>query len=236
VLEALGATVLHLPAIEVRPPRETGPLDEALRRLETFDWIAFTSANAVTAVADRLSALGRPAGAGAPLPRLAVVGEATADEVRRALGDAEVALQPESGGSAADLLAAWRRLGVRGARVLLPVSSRGRDELERGLVSEGAAVTRVVAYEVGAPPGLSAELDACLAAGPDLFVFASPSAGQGLMDAGRERLLGRPAVAIGPTTARALEEAGWHVAGVAASPSVEGLRAAVVQALRSPSA
>ena len=53
-LRSLGASVIHLPAIAIEPPQDAGPLDEALRRLDQYDWIAFTSRNAVTSVLDRL--------------------------------------------------------------------------------------------------------------------------------------------------------------------------------------
>ncbi|MFI5006451.1 MAG: uroporphyrinogen-III synthase, partial [Solirubrobacterales bacterium] len=49
-----GAAVLEVPAIEVVPPEDVRPLDAALSRRESYDWIAFTSANAVHAVRDRL--------------------------------------------------------------------------------------------------------------------------------------------------------------------------------------
>ena len=52
--------MIELPAIEVVPPEDPGPLDAALRGLEAYGWIAFTSANAVRAVANRLPALGLP--------------------------------------------------------------------------------------------------------------------------------------------------------------------------------
>src|SRR3712207_9030738 len=44
-LEALGAEVFEFPTIEIRPPEDFGPLDEAIRALDSFDWIVFTSVN-----------------------------------------------------------------------------------------------------------------------------------------------------------------------------------------------
>src|SRR5258708_16343816 len=58
-LEELGAEVLPLPVIEIRPPLDPGPLDRAIARLETYDWIIFTSANGVQGFLDRLDASGR---------------------------------------------------------------------------------------------------------------------------------------------------------------------------------
>ena len=53
-LEELGAEVLLLPVIEIRPPADPGPLDRAMACLDTYDWLIFTSANGVAAFVDRL--------------------------------------------------------------------------------------------------------------------------------------------------------------------------------------
>jgi len=57
-LRAHGAEVVSLPLIQILPPLDYAPLDSALRSLSTFDWLVFTSQNAVTAVAERLAVLG----------------------------------------------------------------------------------------------------------------------------------------------------------------------------------
>lgn len=230
-LEERGAVVLELPGLEIAPPEDPGPLDEALRRLERFDWVGFTSANAVRAVGERLRALGLAVEIGRRGPRLAVVGAATAAAVREVFGGEEVSLRPEpdAGGGAGALALALSGRGVSGARILLPVSSRGRPELERGLAEAGALVERVVAYETRVPAGASAALEDCLRRNPDLFVFASPSAIDGL--GGALRLRGRRAVVIGPTTEAAAREAGLEVAAVAPEPSPSGLLQAVLTAL-----
>ena len=78
LLEQQGARVLDLPALEIGPPDEWGPLDDALAELDEFHWVIFSSANGVKAVDERLrlqgSSLGRrPAGL-----RIAAVGRKTA--------------------------------------------------------------------------------------------------------------------------------------------------------------
>jgi uroporphyrinogen-III synthase len=228
-LEDRGAAVIELPGLEIGPPRDLGPLDDALRHLERFAWVAFTSANAVRAVGERQKALGLPVGIGLRGPRIAVVGAATAAATALAFPGEEVALRPEAEGSAGALALAFARLGVAGSRILLPVSSRGRPELEGGLLGAGALVERVVAYETRAPDGAAAALEACLRRNPDLFVFASPSAIDGL--GGGAPLRGQRAVVIGPTTEAAARAAGLEVAKVALEPSVSGLVAAILAAL-----
>src|SRR5207302_1375629 len=53
-LRALGACVVELPAIEIVPPADPGPLDLAIASLAEYDWLIFTSANGVRFFLDRL--------------------------------------------------------------------------------------------------------------------------------------------------------------------------------------
>jgi len=57
-LRSLGAVPIEFPTVRIEPA-EAGPLDAALRALDSFDWIVFTSANGVDAVFARLAAAGR---------------------------------------------------------------------------------------------------------------------------------------------------------------------------------
>lgn len=220
-LEALGAEVLLAPAIEVAPPADPGALAAALS--EAWDWVVFTSANAVTAVVGAGTTLG-----GA---RIAAVGRATA----RALEDAgiEVALQPDRGGAEA-LLEAFPAGSLAGARVLLPRAEGGLDTFPAGARARGAAVSVVTAYRTRGRPAAAEALRPALRRGTlDAVVFTSPSGVEAVAsglgdDAGRLR--GVALVAIGATTLAALEAAGRE--GTAAvSPKTDDLAQAVVDAL-----
>src|SRR5271166_6354181 len=76
-LENLGAIVLLIPAVSFSEPDETSELDRAIGSLEMFDWLLFTSANAVRFFAGRCRKLGRSVNNGNRL-RCAAVGPATA--------------------------------------------------------------------------------------------------------------------------------------------------------------
>ena len=58
-LRALGADAIEVPAIEIRPAADYGPLDSAIAELEAYDWLIFTSANGVRFFVDRLDRSGR---------------------------------------------------------------------------------------------------------------------------------------------------------------------------------
>jgi uroporphyrinogen III methyltransferase/synthase len=236
LLEERGASVLEVPAIEIVAPPDTAPLDEALRGLSRYDWVVFTSANAVSAVLGRLVVLGleprlRGAGSSGGKPRVASVGPATTTALRSTFPEDRVALEPAGELRAAGLLEAFRRTGVSGARVLVPASTRAREELPAGLRELGARVDVVAAYATVDAPGLGEAVRSCLEGGFDLALFASPSAVEGFANVAGDRARGLPAAVIGPTTEAAARAAGMDVRAVARPSTVEGLVAAAEEVL-----
>jgi len=231
-LEARGATVLEVPAIEVGPPSDPGPLDAALQALDDYDWVVFTSENAVRGVLGRTIVLGVPPRLAGRGRRLASIGPSSSVALRAAFPDDRIDLQPVAEFRAAGLLRAFEGArGVRGSRVLLPASSRAGEELPAGLRALGARVDVVVAYETVEPDGLASAVERCLAEGFDLAIFASPSAVEAFSDAAGEAVRGLPAAVIGPTTEAAARAAGFAVKAMASPSTTEGLVAAACRAL-----
>lgn len=219
-----GASVIPFPTIRIVPPEDMAPLDAALRDWAAFDWIVFTSAHGVTAVAERARALhidlrntrGRIAAVG-PVTRAAlqrnglpadvVPGEYVTDAIADVLGD------------------------VKGKRILLPRSRLSRQSLPETLEARGAQVLQVNAYD--AVPTDS------LPGGPlprtvDYVVFTSPSAAENLSALVSEqelvRLLERtPAATIGPVTAEAARNLGFRIALVAPEHTIDGLVKSLVE-------
>jgi uroporphyrinogen-III synthase len=224
----MGLSVLVWAAVRV-VPADTARLDEALSRAASFDWIVFTSRHAVAAVTARLS--GAPSGV-----RTAAVGGATASVLKQ--HGWPVDLSPGEP-SAAGLVAAFAAAGAAGrARILYPASSRALPTLAAGLRQLGAQVTTVEAYRTVS--GTALDVEDCRSwiarAGVGAVTFASPSAVVELESAlGKEdfaQLLGNaPAVAIGPTTARALAERGYTPT-LAESATLRGLARTSLHAVR----
>jgi uroporphyrinogen-III synthase len=223
LLEERGARVLEVPAIQIVPPADPGPLDAALASLERYDWLVFTSANAVRAVISRIMVLGLPPQIGFRGPRIASVGSSTSVAIRSAFPADAVALEPPADHRAAGLVQAFAGRGCRGARVLVPASSRAREELAAGLRELGAQVDAVSAYATVEPEDLRERVAGCLAEGFDAVAFASPSAVEGFTAASGEASRGLPAVVIGPTTAAAARAAGLDVRATASPSTAEGL-------------
>jgi uroporphyrinogen-III synthase len=221
LLRSRGAAVVHWPAYRILlGPRR--PLRASLTDRDGPDWIVFTSANAVRAVAACEVALPSRS-------CIAVVGEATARAVR-AQGW-PVHLRPRTANGVA-LARALIRRGIHGRRVLLPQSERASPELADALAGAGAHIAAVTAYRLvpvrRAQDSNAAKLDA--------VTFTSPSTIDGLesrLGVGRTRaLLGRtPAIVIGSTTARALAKRGVRAARQARPTTLEGLVTAVERTL-----
>jgi uroporphyrinogen-III synthase len=199
-LAARGAVPVLFPTIDIRPLDDCGALDRALEGAGQYAWIVFTSSNAVTAVWDRLAALGLGT---IPGPgRIAAVGPATAAAL--AGRGAEVgAMPPDYRGAA--IAATLGRLA--GLRVLVPRADLGREETAETLREAGAVVEEVVAYHTTPaapdPGGLAA-----LRGGVDAVTFTSPSTVRNfvtLVGPDARDLLARSLVAcIGPVTAAAV--------------------------------
>jgi uroporphyrinogen-III synthase len=141
-LTSLGAIASEVPLIERLPPSDPVPLDAALRGLARYDWLVFTSANAVEAVARGMTALGVGLPSGLSL---ASVGPATTLAAQAAWPGVRVAIEPAADFRGAGLVAAFAPAVLEGRSVLLPVSDRAADTVARGLSERGAKVDRVIA-------------------------------------------------------------------------------------------
>jgi uroporphyrinogen III methyltransferase/synthase len=141
-LEEQGAHVLCQPAIVVREPRDWGPVDAALERLSSYDWLVFSSANGVRGLLDRLAATGRDLRALGGL-RLAAIGPATA----HTLAEYHLRTDVQPHRYQAEDLAADLARQAAGQRFLLARASRGREVLADDLQAAGGVVEQVVVYE-----------------------------------------------------------------------------------------
>ena len=233
LLRAQGAAVVVVPTLEFFPPDDTAPLDLALERLARYDWVAFTSANAVRFCCERLVALELSVDSLAA-PRLAAVGPATARALEaRGLVPALVPAHHEAISLATAM--AQSKAGLVGRRVLVPQGDQARPDLARALGAAGAFVEVVVAY-ANRPAPAPADLEAVLGGGVDLVTLASPTAARHLADLARQpgapaalrAVLAAPAATIGPQTSEAARACGFAVVAEAARHTAGGLAQAVI--------
>lgn len=220
-LRTYGAHSEEVPTISVEPPRSPQQMERAVRGLVEgrYEWVAFTSVNAVKAVREKFEAYGLDARAFSGL-KVAAVGKVTA----RALRDwgIEPDLVPTGEQSAAGLAAEWPPYDdvldpIN--RVLLPRADIATETLSTGLSDLGWEVEDVTAYRtVRAAPPPAPTRSAIKTGKFDAVVFTSSSTVRNLVG-----IAGKPhpqtvIAAIGPQTARTCEEHGLQVDVMAAQP------------------
>jgi uroporphyrinogen-III synthase len=230
-LRALGAEPVEVPVLEIRPPRDYAPLDMALRQFTSYDWLIFTSTNAVHTIVERAAALGISIG-NTEMPRVAAIGNATADAARDA--GFVVALVPPA--YVAESLVESLAGRVPTKKVLLARAEVARDVIPDELRTAGAQVDVIDAYRNVLPEAAPALLRAALEKGIDAATFTSSSSVTHLAAAAQAAdvafpFAGVPAISIGPITSTTLREHGWEPAAEASVSDIGGLIAAACKAL-----
>jgi uroporphyrinogen III methyltransferase / synthase len=229
-LEELGAVPFALPTIEVREPADWSPVDRALERLPSFDWLVFTSVNGVQAFLGRLRQSGRDLRALGPL-KLAAIGPRTAEALRG------YHLEPDLVPAVfrSEELAAALKEVVAGKRVLLARADRGRDVLPAELAAV-AEVEQIAVYsQVDAVEADTAVLDSLRRGEVEYVTLTSANIARSFL-----RLLDTPCrarletgalklVTISPVTSAAVRELGLPVAAEATEYTAAGVIAALVR-------
>lgn len=228
-LRGLGAEVIELPTIEVRPALDYGPLDEAIGRLPSYDWLIFSSANGVHFFLKRLrlSSLNL----GDLRAQICAIGPAT----RRAVEAAGLAvtLMPKHY-VAESVLESFAGYDLASRRILLPRAAVARDVVPLELARRGAQVEVVEAYRTVIPeetPALARQIFSG-ASKPDWITFTSSSTVTNFIAAaGATCLEGVRVASIGPVTTATLRKHGIPVAVEAKTFTTDGLVEAMLQVL-----
>lgn len=243
LIEELGGEPIIIPFIQITPLSDLLPLDRRLKELSSYDWLLFTSRNAVTVTLDRMEALGLPLDELARV-RVAAVGTGTAQALEER--GIKVALIPSR--------FRWQELAQEmawqgpGTRILFPRGNLAKVELPVAMRQSGLEVDAVTVYETRPDPGVAAQLNILSRqGGAHAIMLTSDSTAIALAralvkleqpDLGFLRPPGAnpdqplPLIAcIGPNTARVARDHGLPVHVVAPVARVEALIEAVAQAL-----
>ena len=213
-LAAYGAVPVEVPTIAVEPPRTPTQMERAIKGLVTgrYEWIVFTSTNAVRAVREKFEEFGLDARAFAGV-KIACVGEATGDAVR-AFG-IKPELLPSGEQSSEGLLAdfpPYDDVLDPIDRVLLPRADIATETLSAGLRELGWEIDDVTAYRTvrAAPP--AAEIrDAIKSGGFQAVCFTSSSTVRNLVGIAGKPHARTVVACIGPQTAATAKEFGLRV-------------------------
>ena len=225
-----GAVAEVVPTISVEPPRTPHQMEKAVKGLVTgrYEWIGFTSVNAVRAIREKFEEFGLDARAFAGL-KVAAVGGVTAEALRE--WGINPDLVPDDDQSASGLLAVWPPYDEvldPINRVFLPRADIATDTLVAGLQDGGWEVDDVTAYRTvrAAPPPVQVR-EAIKSGQFDAVVFTSSSTVRNLVGIAGKPHTTTVVACIGPATAKTAEEHGLRVDVLAPEPSTEAL----VQAL-----
>ena len=224
LVRAAGGSCLHVPLVRIEPPASWSPLDAAIARADTYDWIVFASANGVRSFVARLRHAGRDARA-LGTARLAAIGPATGRELAAAGLRADLAPDTFSSEGLVEAFAAQ----PRGGRFLLVRADRGRDVLRNDLLARGHVVDEVVAYRSVSVERLDPEtLAAVDRASIDWITITSSAIAEAAVRAFGDRLHRWRVASLSPITSATLVRAGVRVAAEAAEATAAELVAAIV--------
>ena len=232
-LRLRGAEPIEFPVIKIQRLENYDALDAAMRELSAYDWIVFTSANAVPIFAERLATLNFDARAFGKA-KIATIGPATAQAVWEHLKIRADYTPTEAVAEA--VLAQWPDANMTGKRVLLPRAAEAREILPDHLRERGATVDVIPIYETVLDAAEADELRRMLQNNElDALTFTSSSTVRNFAQAITNgnlaelpALLGAALVAaIGPVTADTLREMGINPQIVAAEHTLPGLLAAL---------
>ncbi|MBC8140306.1 MAG: uroporphyrinogen-III C-methyltransferase, partial [Armatimonadetes bacterium] len=225
-LRTVGADPIEFPMIRITEPADGyAGLDAALPGIGGYDWIVFTSANAVKQTFDRLNLLLLDARAFGTT-QVAAIGSVTADALRERGIVADFA--PDE--FVAEAVLAQFPEPVSGKRILLPRAQDARDVLPDGLRERGATVEIVTAYQTVIETEGAMQIHEMMDAGElDIITFASSSTVRNFVEA----MGGSPVpdavmlAAIGPVTADTCRELLRPPDCIATEYTMDGLIAAI---------
>ncbi len=235
MLREHGASPLEVPTIAVEQPRTPAPMERAIKGLISgrYQWVAFTSTNAVRAVRERLEEYGLDARAFSGV-RIAAVGEVTAAALL-AWGITPE-LVPSGPQSSEGLLAEWPpydEILDPIDRVLLPRADIATETLVAGLQERGWEVDDVTAYRtVRAAPPPAPIREALKGGGVDAVLFTSSSTVRNLVGIAGKPHESTVIAVIGPQTAQAVRDQGLRVDVESAEPNVPALVEALAEFAR----
>ncbi|MEV3901906.1 bifunctional uroporphyrinogen-III C-methyltransferase/uroporphyrinogen-III synthase [Mycobacterium sp. NPDC050551] len=209
-----GALPIEVPTIAVEPPRSPAQMERAVKGLVDgrFQWVVFTSTNAVRAVWEKFNEFGLDARAFSGV-KIACVGQATADKVRAfGINPELVPTGEQSSLGLLDDFPPYDEIFDPVNRVLLPRADIATETLAEGLRERGWEIEDVTAYRTvrAAPPPASTR-EMIKTGGFDAVCFTSSSTVRNLVG-----IAGKPhartiVACIGPKTAETAAEFGLRV-------------------------
>jgi len=226
-LQNYGAQVIAFPTIEIAPLEDWQPLDKTIEKLDSYDWVIFTSVNGVRFFAQRLKEKGINRAALAR-KKICAIGPRTQKELEK-MG-VTVHFRP-SEYRAEGVAEGLKDRGIQGQKILLPRAREARRILPEALREAGALVDEVEVYQTVKPGHGKASLEAILKKGVDLVVFTSSSTVRNFMEllSDKKIMNGVKVAVIGPVTAETAKKYGLDPSIMPAEYTIPSLVQAIVE-------
>jgi len=227
-----GAQPVRFSSIEIRPIRAKQELDKSITEINNYDWLTFTSVNAVEAFFGRLGEMELDSRSLAGL-KIGAIGPVTA----RALKERGITADYIPGvHTGQGFISGLRKTAIRGKRFLLPRADIADDEITVGLKKLGAKVDEISVYRTVRPRSNMTKLKELLLQGNlDVITFTSSSTVTNLLaglGSAEIRRIRAKIACIGPKTAATVLKAGLKVNILAKEQTMAGLIEAMEQYFR----
>jgi uroporphyrinogen III methyltransferase/synthase len=227
LLEDYGAEVIAFPTIEIASPEDWRPMDQAIKKLDTYDWVIFTSVNGVRLFTQRLKdkEVNIAVLAG---KKICAIGPRTQRELEKmGLTVTFVPSEYRAEGVAEGLKAR----GIQGKKILLPRAREARRILPDALRAAGGVVDEVEAYQTIRPTQGKASLETILKKGVDVVVFTSSSTVRNFMGLLSDKTVmnGVKVAVIGPVTGETARNYGLEPSIAPSEYTIQGLAEAMVE-------
>lgn len=246
-LEELGAEIIELPTIDIQPPTSYDELDQAIGRIDSYNWIVFTSANGIKYFLKRFFELDRDIRDLRGL-KVCAIGSKTAEEIKRygikvdlipeefrAEGLIEAFLKEAEGMKGSE---AKGQIGpLEGLRILLPRAEVAREVFPEKVKSLGGHIDTPVAYRAVRPDLHGKRLKRFLKEGRiTIATFTSAATFKNFLEMMGEEaidlLRGVKIAAIGPVTAEAIEKRGLKVDIMPERATIEAMVAEIIRSCK----
>jgi len=198
LLQSYGAHVVAFPTIEIVPSEDWHPLDEAIEKLDLYDWVIFTSVNGVRFFTQRLKDQGKGVDALVG-KKICAIGPRTQGELEE-MG-LTVAFRP-SAYRAEGVADGLRDRGIKGKKILLPRARGARKILPEALRVAGAVIDEVEVYQAVKPAQGKDSLEEILRKRVDVITFTSSSTVRNFIElvSDKTAINGVKIAVIGPVT------------------------------------
>lgn len=217
-LEELGAEIIEFPTIEIVPPEDYSGLDKAIDKIDSYHWLIFTSGNGVKYFFKRLMTRGRDIRDLKGI-KVCAIGTKTAAEIKRY--GIKVDLMPDEFNAeglikAIQGIKVSRGRGVKGMKFLLPRAEKAREIFPEKVRELGGEIDVPVTYRTVKPEMHGKRLKRFLKEGRiSIATFTSAATFNNFREIigedADELLKDVTIAAIGPVTAKAIENSGLKI-------------------------